>query len=35
MFKSMVARLLTAVVMLTPVVMLIAGGALPPGVSWT
>lgn len=34
MFKALVARLLIAAVMLTPVVMLI-GGAVPPGVSWT
>jgi hypothetical protein len=34
MLKVMVARLLTAIVLITPVVMAI-GGALPPGVSWT
>jgi hypothetical protein len=34
MFKVTVARLLTAVVLVTPVIMLI-GGAVPPGVSWT
>lgn len=34
MFKVMVARLLTAIVLITPVVMLI-GGVVPPGVSWT
>ncbi|SPL92505.1 unnamed protein product [[Actinomadura] parvosata subsp. kistnae] len=35
MSKVTVARLLTAVVLITPVVMLIAGAVLPPGVSWT
>jgi hypothetical protein len=34
MLKAMVARLLVAVVLITPVVMP-AGGAVPPGVSWT
>ncbi|MCP2364737.1 hypothetical protein HD597_011757 [Nonomuraea thailandensis] len=34
MFKVTVARLLTAVVLVTPVIMLI-GGAATPGVSWT
>lgn len=34
MFKVTVARLLTAILLVTPVIMLI-GGALPPGVSWT
>ncbi|SEH03760.1 hypothetical protein SAMN05444920_14329 [Nonomuraea solani] len=35
MLKAMVARLLTAIVLITPVVMLIGGGVVPPGVSWT
>ena len=34
MLKVMVARLLMAIVLITPVIMLI-GGAVPPGVSWT
>ncbi|RVX44470.1 hypothetical protein EDD27_7204 [Nonomuraea polychroma] len=34
MMKVMVARLFTALVLITPVVMAI-GGAVPPGVSWT
>ncbi|MBB6546307.1 hypothetical protein HD593_001102 [Nonomuraea rubra] len=34
MFKATVTRLLTAILLVTPVIMLI-GGAFPPGVSWT
>jgi hypothetical protein len=34
MLKVMVARLLTAIVLITPVIMVV-GGAVPPGVSWT
>ncbi len=35
MLKAMVARLFTAAVLIAPVVAAIAGGAVPPGVSWT
>jgi hypothetical protein len=34
MLKVTVARLFTAIVLVTPMIILI-GGALPPGVSWT
>jgi hypothetical protein len=34
MLKAMVARLLTAIVLMVPVVMMFGGAALP-GVSWT
>ncbi len=34
MMKVMVARLLTAIVLITPVIMVV-GGAVAPGVSWT
>jgi hypothetical protein len=35
MSKVTVTRLLAAIVMITSVMVLIGGGALPPGVSWT
>jgi hypothetical protein len=37
MLKAMIARLIAAAVLITPVMTLLmsAGGALPHGVSWT
>jgi len=37
MLKAMIARLITAVVLITPVMTLLmsVGGPLPTGVSWT
>jgi hypothetical protein len=35
MLKATIARLFTVVVLITPVVLVLAGGAAPPGVSWT
>jgi hypothetical protein len=35
MLKPLIARLFTAVVLITPAVAFLAGGAAPPGVSWT
>ena len=35
MLKRLIARLFTAAVLITPVVAVLAGGAVPPGVSWT
>lgn len=35
MSKVTVARLLTALVLIAPVVVLMSGGVVPPGVSWT
>lgn len=35
MSKAMIARLITALVLITPVALPPGGGAEPPGVSWT
>jgi hypothetical protein len=35
MVKVTVARMLAAIVVITPLVILLGGAALPPGVSWT
>lgn len=35
MLKATIARLFTIAVLITPVVVFIAGGTAPPGVSWT
>jgi hypothetical protein len=35
MLKAMIARLFTAAVLITPVILALAGGTAPPGVSWT
>ncbi len=35
MLKPLIARLFTAVVLITPVAAFLVGMATPPGVSWT
>jgi hypothetical protein len=35
MLKATIARLFMAAVFITPVILVLAGGTAPPGVSWT